>query len=428
MKPTFTAAISGDTLELRVYGPIGAGMFMDGVTADSFDRMLEPARSGQAKRVVCRINSPGGSAYDGMAIRSMLSKLSGVEKVCEVEGLAASAGSLIAMGCDTIRMHTGAALMIHEARAILDGAKDCAALTKVIAGLETLNDGMASVYAKRTGMSKEECRALMAAETWLTPDQAVAQKFCDELVDSDDGLDVAAAWDLSAYGYANVPQQLTAARGEPTPDDAGKETDMSGEILALIAQDLGLASGAEPASVTAAVRKVMGLATELRAQCGVDSNEALLGAVRGLLEAKAQIPGLQAKVAEQATQLEAQQRAAIFAADKADPKGRKITPALEQWLSTQPLAVIEGYMANATHVVKVEQSSVQQPAVANGGADGITLAEADGVATVNGKPFEAMTGSERASLHQTNPEQYTALRDNWVGRGSPTSREQRASA
>jgi hypothetical protein len=65
----------------------------------------------------------------------------------EDERLAASAGSIVVMGCDKIRMHTGSAMMIHEATAII--GKPCSAddMRKVLAGIETLNDGMASVYA-----------------------------------------------------------------------------------------------------------------------------------------------------------------------------------------------------------------------------------------------------------------------------------------
>ena len=159
----------------------------------------------------------------------------------------------------------------------------------------------------------------------------------------------------------------------------------------------------------------------------MDSDAKLIGAVKGLMEAAALVPSLQAKVSEQAKVLTEQKRAAIFAADAADPKGRKLTPALQTFFASQPLEVLEGFMASAPHQVKVESSG--QPAVASVGPNGDALvATADGVQTFNGKSFEAMSGIEKQQLHQEHPEQYAALRDSWASRGKPMSREQRASA
>jgi ATP-dependent protease ClpP protease subunit len=208
---TFEALASGETLELRIYGPIGADFFGGGVSAESISAALQGMP--HAKTILLRISSPGGNAYDGMAIRSMLAAHP-AEKVCEVEGLAASAGSIIAMACGTIRMHTGSALMIHEASArIADRGVNADDLRKMLAGIETLNDGMASVYAERTGLKKDAVREMMSAETWLTPDQAIAQGFADEQVAGT--LKVAASFDLSQFGYRHVPEQFASMQDAP---------------------------------------------------------------------------------------------------------------------------------------------------------------------------------------------------------------------
>lgn len=214
---TFEALASGETLELRIYGPIGSGdplaaMFgIDIVSADSVERAIR--QSSGHKRIVVKFNSPGGSAFDGMAIRAILA-----EQTCEtvgvVQGLAGSAASIAIMGCKRVEMHIGSMLMIHEARLISHEPMDALELKRSAASIEALNESMASVYSQRTGKTIVECRKLMAAETWLTADKAVSEKFADEMVgESEDveALKVAASFDLSVFGYQHVPAKFAAS-------------------------------------------------------------------------------------------------------------------------------------------------------------------------------------------------------------------------
>jgi ATP-dependent protease ClpP protease subunit len=448
-------------------------MWGDGISSEMVARSLE--QNPGVKSIRVRINSPGGSAYDGMAIRSMLAAHP-AEKVCEIEGLAASAGSIVAMGCGTIRMHTGSAMMVHEASARMpEGGNTATKLRQVIAGLETLNDGMASVYSERTGISKKECRSMMAAETWLTPDQAVKKGFCNECVPGN-GTKVAAAFDLSAWGYANVPEQFIAAEGDTpevdprqlplpeteaaddededeesdededdasdTPDEPETETVPPQSAVApnaeaaasrqryetmtikLIAQAIGLQADADESAVVAAVSRASAFVAELRSVTGAASADEILGAVRGFQAAAQQVPALKAQIEGQAKSLEAQERAALFAADAADAAGRKLTPAMQAFWSERPVAELKAFLAVAPHIVQT-QSSGKQPEKK---PEGDTEASAE-VEKFEGKAWEEMAPAAKHNLHVDQPELYASLRNNWVKRGSPLpSREQRASA
>ena len=318
-----------------MYGVIGSRWDDNAVTANAVSAALKTAPN--CKSIMIRMSSPGGMAFEGSAIRSMLAAHP-AKVTCEIEGLAASAASIIAMAADTIRMHEGTAMMIHEASTWTEG--DAQEHKRAIAALETLNDGMASVYAARSGLTKEDCLTLMAAETWLTPEQAVEKKLATEVIKGKQpSAAVPVAFDLKPFGYRHAPERFTAA-AKSAPQMETK--DMS---LAQIATALGLDSSSDAAAVLGAVGKLQARSTsadqplaELRSLTNTADIAALTGAVRGLVEAAKQVPALTAKIAEQQAAIEAsavtaeeQKRASIFAADKADPRGRKLTPALEKF-------------------------------------------------------------------------------------------------
>jgi len=149
------------------------------------------------------LNSGGGYASDGAAIHALLSRRAGTTDVI-IDGVAASAASLIAMSGDTVTMSAGSVMMIHDPAAFTMGnAEDHA---KSIEGLEALATSYARVYAAKSGKSADECRAIMKAERWYAPDEAVAEGFADET--SDEKAKPVAAFDYRAYAHA--PKRLVA--------------------------------------------------------------------------------------------------------------------------------------------------------------------------------------------------------------------------
>jgi ATP-dependent protease ClpP protease subunit len=155
-------------LYLDLFGTIGDEIdgFTDVMVAEAIDGLREP--------LTVRINSPGGFAYDGIAIYNILAPH---RPHVEVIGLAASAASVVAMAGQTIHVATGCQLMIHDAWSLtmgneLDHRKQADHLGK-------LSGSIASIYAKRSGKPVAEFRKLMLAETWLTGADAVELGLAD---------------------------------------------------------------------------------------------------------------------------------------------------------------------------------------------------------------------------------------------------------
>lgn len=411
-----------------MYGPIGAGFFGEGVSADSISQALKNAPD--CKHILLRISSPGGAIFDGLAIRSMLSEHS-AHVVCEVEGIAASAASIIAMGADVIKMHEGSALMMHRASVATRG--NVAEHAKAVNALTALDDGMASVYAARSGMSKDDCVHMMDSETWLTPAQAVDKKFADEVVPAKKSASAPIAFDLRPFGYLNAPQQFTAQATLPAPLETKTMS------FARIATAIGLDSSADEAAVISALGKVTSRAeeraqaleaplAELRTLTSTSSNEAMIGAVRGFEAAAKQLPEMQAKIEAAAKAAEEAKRAALLAADASDTKGRKLTPAMITFWATQPVATFEAFLAVAPHQVQVTQPGTPQPAVSSTGA--AVSGGAPQILTHEGKSWEQMSPAAKHNLRVDSPDVYEALRANHAERGSPRAQPttQRASA
>lgn len=175
--------------ELYVYEQIGEDFWTGGgVTAKSVAEALKKLDG--AKTLAVYINSPGGDAFEGLAIYEQLKRCK-AEVTCYVDGIAASAASVVAMGGKRCVMAPAATMMVHKAWSIaLGNSDDMRAMADV---LDTLDQSIAAVYCEKTGKSREECLAMMAGAskgddgTWMTADEAVAAGLADEVsrVDSD---------------------------------------------------------------------------------------------------------------------------------------------------------------------------------------------------------------------------------------------------
>lgn len=165
------------------------------------------------------LNSPGGDAWDGIAIMNALRQHRATVQVV-VDGMAASAASVIAMAGDEIVMARGSQMMVHDARGICVGwARD---MTKTAELLDKLSNNYAGIYAARAGGTRDEWRAIMLEETWYDADEAVAAGLADRTdEDSEADAQAMAAFDLSAFTYrgrADAPgPKLAAAVGGVLP-------------------------------------------------------------------------------------------------------------------------------------------------------------------------------------------------------------------
>lgn len=185
-----------------------------GVSPGAFARAL--ADIDEAAEIVLRVNSPGGSVF---AARAMVQALRGrtARVTAIVDGLAASAASVLITGAAEIQMAEGSMLMIHRAWTLAMGDTgdmlDCAAL------LEKVDGTIAETYAARAGGDAAHWLELMDAETWFTAAEAIDAKLADAMAP---GAKAAQnTWDLAAF--ARTPAGLSARRAPAPP--SGKATD-----------------------------------------------------------------------------------------------------------------------------------------------------------------------------------------------------------
>lgn len=187
--------------KLRLSGYVGDYFFEDGFT--SGDVVLALAAIDDDEDLAVHINSGGGVASEGAAIHALLSARAGTTNIV-VEGIAASAASLIAMAGDTVTMSAGAVMMIHDPSGYTFGTS--ADHSKTVEGLEALATAYSRVYAAKSGKTPEACREIMKAERWLTPEQAVEEGFADDTTEV--LAEPVAAFDYRLYAHA--PKRLTA--------------------------------------------------------------------------------------------------------------------------------------------------------------------------------------------------------------------------
>lgn len=159
--------------EVFIYDEIG-GSF--GVDANEFIQDLQGIK---ADNLTVRINSPGGSVIDAIAIYNALVQHP-ANVLCRVDSMAASAASIIAMAGDTVEMMVGSQIMIHDAMsAELGNPKE---LRELANWLDDQSDNIASIYAARgSKYPADEWRKMMNAETWMFAEEAVELGLADSV-------------------------------------------------------------------------------------------------------------------------------------------------------------------------------------------------------------------------------------------------------
>ncbi len=194
--------MANEPVELYLYDQIGpdwAGM----VSAPYFVKALKDAGD---KPVRLHINSPGGDVFEGQAIYNLLlAHKPGVD--VEIDSLAASAASFVAMAGRKISIAENAMVMIHRAWSVAMGnAED---MRKTADLLEKVDGTIVDTYASRTKRSKDDLRTWMAAETWMTAQEAVDRGFADAIGQR---LNVKAC----VKGLRNLPQGLAVSWDDMT--------------------------------------------------------------------------------------------------------------------------------------------------------------------------------------------------------------------
>lgn len=149
--------------------------FDDDVTPQLFRDELN-AGSGD---ITVWINSPGGDCIAAAQIYNMLMEYKGNVTV-KIDGIAASAASVIAMAGTKVCVSPVSMLMIHNPSAGIYG--NTAEMQKAIEMLDEVKESIVNAYEIKTGMSRAKISHLMDAETWMDANSAVEMGFADEIL------------------------------------------------------------------------------------------------------------------------------------------------------------------------------------------------------------------------------------------------------
>ncbi len=165
--------------EILLYGPIAeeSSWWGDEVTPKNFAADLE---SLGGRDVTVRINSGGGDVFAAHAIHNQLVAYKGRVTVV-IDGLAASAATIIAVAGDRIIMPANALFMIHNPAIGLSDYYGANELLKAAEALNTIKSSIVAAYRKRCKASAEELAAMMDAETWMGAAECLEKGFVDEI-------------------------------------------------------------------------------------------------------------------------------------------------------------------------------------------------------------------------------------------------------
>jgi ATP-dependent protease ClpP protease subunit len=195
------AKASDEIAEIYIYDQIGQDWLGEGISAKQFVTDLKGIKSSQ---INLRINSPGGEVFDGIAISNALIRHPAKISV-DIDGIAGSIATVIALAGDTIRMAENGQFFIHNPwGGVIGTAQD---MLKMADGLNKARGSLLDTYMHHTSASRREISNMMDEETWFTAAEAQAIGFVHEITPA---VRMAACFDLSRY--RKVPQALLEQR------------------------------------------------------------------------------------------------------------------------------------------------------------------------------------------------------------------------
>lgn len=264
--------------EIFLYDEIGGF----GVNAKGF---IDSVRQMNPKKITLRINSPGGSVFDGLAIYNFLKER---DVTVQIDGLAASIASVIAMAGKEVKIAGNGFLMIHNpwggAMGDADDMRETADL------LDKIRDSLISTYAAKTKKEREKIKEWMENETWFSADEAMENGFADSITDQ-------IAFSASINRFTKVPEALKA-HGQ-------KKNNMENLLKALL--EAGLIQSADVSEETATAQF-----TEAFASLKKVAEENIVSLTEKLNATTAELTEAKAKLDEQAkTEIVAKVDAAI---------------------------------------------------------------------------------------------------------------------
>lgn len=234
--------LAGGSAELMIYGEVSDSTWWgDEVTPKLFAEEL--GALGNVSKITVRINSSGGDVFAAQTIGNLLEQHS-AETVAHIDGICASAATIIACHCNRTEAARDSTYMIHPAKMGVHSYVDAATMRKYIEALETITENIVTLYCDKTGKSKEDITALMDATSWWTSAQAKENGFIDEIISSQNspvvenrsgilfvnGIDMKLPFDETPIFVQNSLTAAPAANGCVDITGAGKPRTKDEEV------------------------------------------------------------------------------------------------------------------------------------------------------------------------------------------------------
>lgn len=176
-KNSFSMKVKDTEATILLYSSIGESMWEDSVSAKQFSEELNKLPA-NVKNITLRVNSPGGSVFDGLSIYERL-KQHKAKVTVYVDGLAASIASIIALAGDEIVIGEGSFFMVHAPMAGVQG--NASEMQEMIDVLDKIENQMIGIYARKTKLSTAEISKMLMKDTWINSEEAISMGFADRL-------------------------------------------------------------------------------------------------------------------------------------------------------------------------------------------------------------------------------------------------------
>ena len=215
-------SVSDDEGEITLYGDVVSQQPVDWwtgepvpgnyITPEGFMEDLDPIKN--KSKITVKLNSCGGDLYTGIAIHNALKSLAGKVNVV-VEGIAASAASVIMCAGDTVTVFPGSLVMIHGVSVYLWDALNIQDMKQLMKGMDASERAVAEIYNAKTGIEVDTLRSMMTKETWLTGREAIDKGFADELKEGEGGPDMSMSADKKVLMVNSVRHNIEGLRNVP---------------------------------------------------------------------------------------------------------------------------------------------------------------------------------------------------------------------
>ena len=188
-KSQFKIEAKGSEATILLYGAVGEDMWEDSVSAKKISDELKDLPS-SIKTIHLRVNSPGGSVFDGITIYERLRQHK-AKIITYVDGMAASIASIIALAGEEVVIGEGAFFMVHAPMSgVFGNAREMEDMIEV---LDKIENQMTGIYARKTNLSTAEITRMLLKDTWLNAEEAVEMGFADRISNSEEEQISAAA-------------------------------------------------------------------------------------------------------------------------------------------------------------------------------------------------------------------------------------------